>query len=51
MEKATNSSWIEKLKSAKKAGLLQNGIYSFLYILVFLNHLFTRSKKSSLYIR
>jgi hypothetical protein len=29
MQQATNSSWIDKLKSAKKAGLLQNGIINF----------------------
>jgi len=29
MQQATNSSWIEKLTSAKKAGLLQNGIFNF----------------------
>jgi len=29
MEQGTNSSWIDKLKSAKKAGLLQNGIVHF----------------------
>ncbi len=47
----TDSSWIEKLKSAKKAGLLQNGIFLIDIFFSYISNLFFRSKKSSLYIR
>jgi len=50
MGQGTNSSWIDKLKSAKKAGLLQNGIVHFYYFSSFLLNLLSRSKKGSLYI-
>ncbi len=45
MQQGTDLSWIEKLKSAKKAGLLQNGIFFFICIFIFKIIFFPDRKK------
>lgn len=44
MTQSINSSWIEKLQSAKKAGLLQNGIVNYSKIPIVLVLLVDRKK-------
>jgi hypothetical protein len=45
MDQTTNSSWIDKLKSAKKAGLLQNGIVHFYYYYFYFSIFYQDRKK------
>jgi hypothetical protein len=50
MTQSASVLWIEKLKTAKKAGLLQNGNLNFYYPPLFFKSI-SRSKENSLHIR